>query len=74
VHVLLADWKQIYKVQLVLPSEFQMTKLALNVLNQGTDFPLSRQSHTMGGKVLRPEAVALLEFLGLLEECRVALL
>ena len=51
-----------------------MTKLALNVLNQGTDFPLSRQSHTMGGKVLRPEAVALLEFLGLLEECRVALL
>ena len=73
-HVLLADWKQIYKVQLVLPSELQMTKLALNFLNQGADFPLSRQSHAMRNKVLPPEAVTLLEFLWLLEECRVAFL
>lgn len=73
-HVLLADWKQIYKVQLVLPSELQMTKLAFNVLNQGADFPLTRQSHAMRNKVLPPKAVAFLEFLWLLEECRVAIL
>ena len=71
VHILFANWKQIHKVQLVLSCEFEVTQLALNFLNERTDLPWGCESQSMGYKVLTPEVAAFLEFLRLLEECRV---